>query len=182
MRAFHAALDGERVRRGLSWAQVARQSGVSASTIARAATADDMEADGMLFLAGWLGTSPEAFLPGRRDVPATMTGPSRADTALMHAELDTRRTARRLTWDEVAAELGVPRVTGASLARLGRRNGRTTAQLLLAVARWLDRPVNAFTHAVAGPRPPSTSRPSPPTGTLPTGHHVRHGATHPRPG
>lgn len=59
VQALYAALDGQRHRRVLSWARVAREIGsVSASTIMRTKKADDLEADGMLQMVRWLGLAP----------------------------------------------------------------------------------------------------------------------------
>lgn len=64
LRSLHRAVEVERVRKGSSWASVARASGVSASTIRRFADADDAEADGVLAVVRWLGVSPEDFIDG----------------------------------------------------------------------------------------------------------------------
>lgn len=62
-RLFHA-VDAERERQGLSWASLARQVGVSASTLRRFCEADDAEADGVLAVIRWLGTTPEDYISG----------------------------------------------------------------------------------------------------------------------
>src|SRR5262245_35803103 len=104
VQAFHAALDTRRVDRGLSWSAVARQAGVSVSTIGRMAHADDVEADGMLALARWLKLAPECFLRGAvGPAPATFgagdgPGMRRVDTRALHAALDERRVTRAMTW------------------------------------------------------------------------------------
>lgn len=71
LRLLFDEIDRERTRRELSWTALARHVGVAASTIRRFETADDAEADGVLALIGWLGTSPEDYIqsnevPGRR--------------------------------------------------------------------------------------------------------------------
>jgi transposase len=58
------AIDAERERQGLSWAALARQVGVAASTIRRFGYADDAEADGVLALVRWLGVAPEDYVSG----------------------------------------------------------------------------------------------------------------------
>ena len=60
-RALYAALEAERAARGVTWAQIARETGVSASTITRTRRGGRMEVDGMLALVGWLGETVEAF-------------------------------------------------------------------------------------------------------------------------
>lgn len=122
---------------------MAREIGVSGSTIRRTKNADDLEADGMLQMVRWLGLAPESFARYRNpadSVPMTMAmraapGILRADTRAMHAALEGQRAARRTSWTTIAAELdGV--VSEASLIGL-RKGGRTSAQTFLSAARWL---------------------------------------------
>ncbi len=66
--AIFAALDAERRRRGLTWAQVAAQTGVAESTLRRTREHGRLEADGVLAMAEWLGRPVEEFTrPG--DLP-----------------------------------------------------------------------------------------------------------------
>jgi hypothetical protein len=58
--------DAERVARGLTWAAVAREVGVAASTIRRFSEAPDGGAEGVPALVGWLGVAPEAFVADTR--------------------------------------------------------------------------------------------------------------------
>ena len=60
-KALYAALDAERRSRGLTWKQVAQDTGVSPSTIARTQHGGRMEVDGVLALVGWLGVPVETF-------------------------------------------------------------------------------------------------------------------------
>ena len=60
--ALYDALDAERMRRAMSWAQVAREMGVSASTVTRTRLGGRMEVDGMLAMVGWLGVAVETFV------------------------------------------------------------------------------------------------------------------------
>jgi transcriptional regulator with XRE-family HTH domain len=60
-RALHAALDEQRRARGMSWEQVAREIGVSASTMTRMKQGGRLEVDGMLAMVGWLGRTVESF-------------------------------------------------------------------------------------------------------------------------
>src|SRR5262245_52385483 len=61
-RALYAAIDRRRTERGLSWADVARATGVSLATIKRTEAGGRMEVDGMLALVGWLGVPVETFV------------------------------------------------------------------------------------------------------------------------
>jgi len=59
--SLYAALDAERERRGLTWAQVARECGVAESTIKRTRGVGRFETDGVLAMTQWLGRSVEDF-------------------------------------------------------------------------------------------------------------------------
>jgi hypothetical protein len=154
VQALYAALDAKRVTLGLSWTGTARAIGnVSPSTVTRARHADDLEADGMLQMARWLGLAPETFARDRASaspVPMTVAaagtpGVLRVDTHTLYAVLDAQRTARGLTWTQVAAELEAVRATASGLTDL-RSGSRTSAQVLLASARWLERTTESLTR------------------------------------
>ena len=59
--SMYAALDAERTRRGASWAEVAAETGVSASTLRRLAVHGRFEVDGALAVAQWLDRPLEDF-------------------------------------------------------------------------------------------------------------------------
>ena len=63
-KAFHMAMDQQRLTRALTWRQVAAETGVSAATIARTRTGGRMEVDGMLAMVAWLGVPVETFVRG----------------------------------------------------------------------------------------------------------------------
>ncbi len=60
-----AALDQQRQAQGLSWQELGRAIGVSASTITRLRNGGRLEVDGMLAMVGWLGRPVEDFVRGR---------------------------------------------------------------------------------------------------------------------
>jgi len=60
--ALFEALDAQRLARGLSWEQVAKDTGVSAATIKRTREGGRMEVDGMLAMVGWLRVPVERFV------------------------------------------------------------------------------------------------------------------------
>ena len=60
--SLFAALDDRRTARGMTWEQVAREIGVSSSTIKRTKAGGRMEVDGMLAMVGWLGVPVETFV------------------------------------------------------------------------------------------------------------------------
>ena len=118
LRELFLAVDTERQRRGLSWAALAGEVGVAASTIRRFADADDAEADGVLALVRWLGAAPEDFVAGstvRGDrLPVANGGSIRVDMELVAiangnpngAKGRTRTTIQRLV--EVAQRVRQP--------------------------------------------------------------------------
>jgi transcriptional regulator with XRE-family HTH domain len=61
-KALYEALDECRRARGMTWAKVAAEIGVSATTIARTETGGRMEVDGMLAMVRWLGVPVETFI------------------------------------------------------------------------------------------------------------------------
>lgn len=60
--ALYAALDKQRQERGISWQELSRAIGVSASTIARTRVGSRLEVDGMLAMVTWLGRPVEDFV------------------------------------------------------------------------------------------------------------------------
>lgn len=60
---FHAALDAQRVAKGLNWKEVAEQSGVSASTLTRMSKGRRPGVDGLALLLAWSGLDASNFLP-----------------------------------------------------------------------------------------------------------------------
>lgn len=61
---FHAALDAQRVAKGLNWKEVSEQSGVSASTLTRMSQGRRPDIDGLALLLAWSGLDASNFLPG----------------------------------------------------------------------------------------------------------------------
>lgn len=61
-KALYQALDQRRTAREMTWAMVAAEIGVSATTIARTRAGGRMEVDGMLAMVRWLHVSVETFV------------------------------------------------------------------------------------------------------------------------
>lgn len=85
--ALYAALDATRVARRLSWRQVARQSGVSSSTLTRMAQGRRPDADGLAALTTWAGLSADDYvrsdnLPPKTEPIAAISTYLRADKNL----------------------------------------------------------------------------------------------------
>lgn len=62
--ALYAGIDERRRARGISWAQVGAETGVSPSTITRTKLGGRMEVDGMLAMVRWVGRTVESFTVG----------------------------------------------------------------------------------------------------------------------
>jgi transcriptional regulator with XRE-family HTH domain len=60
--ALHAALDGERIARGLNWKDVSAESGVSASTLTRLSQGKRPDVDSLTALTHWIGVSADRFM------------------------------------------------------------------------------------------------------------------------
>jgi len=81
---FHAALDAQRVARGLNWKDVSEQSGVSASTLTRMSQGRRPGVDGLALLLAWSGLDAADFVPkaSRPEPLAQITANLRADRNL----------------------------------------------------------------------------------------------------
>jgi transcriptional regulator with XRE-family HTH domain len=116
----------DRVRRasGQSWASLARQVGMAASTIRRFERAADAEADGVLTLVAWLGVPPEEFISGARvagkPLPAIDGGYVRVDMGRL---------------GEVTGAPGESASTRTSIQRLAMA-AQTSGQNVASFARW----------------------------------------------
>ena len=62
VKALYEALDNRRSARGMTWAKVAAEMGVSASTVTRTRIGGRLEVDGMLAMVRWLGVPVETFV------------------------------------------------------------------------------------------------------------------------
>lgn len=60
--ALSAALDAERIARGLNWKDVSAESGVSASTLTRLSQGKRPDVDSLTALTHWLGLSADRFM------------------------------------------------------------------------------------------------------------------------
>jgi hypothetical protein len=160
IRALHAALDAERMARGLNWRQLADEVSrpfrlpagrISASTLTGMPARRAIEGDGVLQVLRWLGRSPETFVPGHptpwsAQLSLPMVGDGqvlRFDTPKLHDALAAVRVARGMTWRDVAHAIGG--VTPANLAGLAK-GGRTSFPQVTRMTGWLDRATADFTR------------------------------------
>jgi hypothetical protein len=160
--ALSAALDAQRIARGLSWQQVAREinalfertpaTPLSVSTLTGMRGRAVLEGDGVLQMLRWLNRTPESFVPGSEEGAAESArlpdvAPHqilRFDTRKLYAALDAQRIERGLTWKQAADEIGG--FNAAGLTRFSK-GGRTGFPHVMRIARWLARPAVFFTRA-----------------------------------
>lgn len=126
LRGLFESIDDERARLGMSWAAVARDVGVSTSTIRRFGDANDAEADGVLALVRWLGVAPEAFVAGNEN---RRSGDTLATTGAGIVRVDMSAVA-----------------TAAGDDRGARGRTRTTIQHLTSVAHHADVAISSLTR------------------------------------
>lgn len=92
--AFYTALDNQRQSKKMTWKQVAKESGVSASTLTRMAQGKRPDVDSMAALAAWSGLSADSFVQHadvenlKTDSLSTMTAYLRADPNLSPPSAD----------------------------------------------------------------------------------------------
>ncbi len=60
-KALYDALERQRAERGLTWQQVAAETGVSASTLSGTRRGGRLEVDGAVAMVRWLGRTIESF-------------------------------------------------------------------------------------------------------------------------
>lgn len=158
--ALFAALDAARQSRGISWQQVAREVNaqlervparpLSTSTIVGMRKRRAVEGDGVLQMLRWLGRTPESFTPGLESIGDDSlpdVAPQqilRFDARAIHVALEAQRIERRLTWAQVAHEIGG--INAAGLARLAQ-GGRVGFPGVMRIVGWLGRPAASFTRA-----------------------------------
>ncbi|MFZ1086818.1 MAG: hypothetical protein WAN35_17785 [Terracidiphilus sp.] len=141
--ALHAALDAQRQTRCLSWQQVARETGVAASTLQRTKLNGTMETDGVLSMAKWMERPLEDFIQGyegeAREKPAVAK--YRFNCKALYAALDGERRAHKMTWVEVGEDLGG--LPPGMLTRLAK-GGRIGVHVMINAVGWLGRTVASF--------------------------------------
>jgi transcriptional regulator with XRE-family HTH domain len=67
--AFYAALDGQRLAKRITWKQVAKESGVSASTLTRISQGRRPDVDSMAALLAWSGLNADTFVKRSKRAP-----------------------------------------------------------------------------------------------------------------
>jgi len=124
---------------------------LSPSTVTGTRTRTVAEGDGVLQMLCWLNRTPESFMPGHphsevADARLPQVPPHhvlRFDTKKLHAALDAQRIERKMTWAQVAKEVGL----GVSSLTHLSSGGRTAFPQVMRIVRWLARPAAQFTRA-----------------------------------
>ncbi|ASR33828.1 transcriptional regulator [Prauserella marina] len=83
-RRLYDALDAQRKSRGLSWRQLADESGVSPSLLSRMGNGHRPDLDGFIALVQWLGTPAENFMVWP---PASAEGASEREEPALETQL-----------------------------------------------------------------------------------------------
>lgn len=110
---FHRLLDDVRIERGISWSEIARLTGVSASTLTRVGQGRMPDADNLSALVAWAGLDANAVLgvtPHQEDDPITAVRIALRHDPLLDAEqidaiVTTVRTLRDAFTGRRSAEL-----------------------------------------------------------------------------
>jgi hypothetical protein len=161
--ALHSAIDSRRTEHGMSWNAVAHEVNrvderhgvhpISSSTISGLKNKRlGVEGDGVLQMLLWLDRTPESFVPGHPggSLPEAQLPKLREDKTLrfdvprIYSKLDRQRTARGITWVQVATEIG--RFYSAESLRNMSEQRRTVFPHVMRLARWLRCPAVALTR------------------------------------
>jgi transcriptional regulator with XRE-family HTH domain len=98
---FFAALDAQRLAKGMTWRQVAQASGVSASTLTRMSQGKLPDANGLVALGAWASLDPAKFV---QDTEVTDRGSPQASEPEPLAMISTYlRSDRNLSAEGAAA-------------------------------------------------------------------------------
>jgi hypothetical protein len=163
--ALYAAMEAQRVDRGLSWRQVAaalweqsnalnasrRDHPISAPTLTGIAKRRDCTCQHALFILRWLSRTPESFLvpppPARDEANLPIAGREqrlRWDVAALAQTLDARRQERGLTWKALATELRCSEHQAQGLRTIRYAIGM---RLAMRIVQWVEQPAAAFIYA-----------------------------------
>lgn len=159
--ALYHALDAERDKRGISWAQLTRELNslfknvtaarpIAASTVRGMREKGGLNGNGVIQMLIWLKRSPESFcsnwpVKGKLIPTTTPDRIVRWNGPKIYAAIDTERAARGLTWKALAAEIGG--TTPSALKGLARTPSLGFPQGMR-IFRWLAKPAADYTMAV----------------------------------
>lgn len=162
MQALYDAMDGQRRERGLSWVELAREINgpfkhtpsipIHLTTLRGITQKDSVTSAVVLQILRWLRRSPEDFLrptvhafDAYEDLPhAEPYQVLRFRTRSLYKALEKKRTARGMTWSQVAAV--IPGFTPAMLRNLA--NGPLIGfPRVMRITQWLGIPSARFVKA-----------------------------------
>ncbi len=101
---LYAALDATRRTRGLQWRQVAKEAGISASTLTRMAQGKRPDVDGLAALVRWSGVDANDYLgasPAPKDALTEISVLLRGDPTLTENQADALTTVIRNAYELV---------------------------------------------------------------------------------
>lgn len=162
MRQFHAELDEQRRRRGLSWTELAAEVNrpfettpsipISPGTLRDMLKKRSVTSAAVLQVLRWMGRTPESFLSGA----ARSTSPdeqlpeagqdrvARLDTRAIYDALEHQRRSKGLTWQQVADQM--PGLSASMLRNLA--NGLLIGfPRVMTITQWLGRPASTFVRS-----------------------------------
>jgi hypothetical protein len=161
---MYAAMNAQRIERGLSWAQVARaiweQSAslnrtrddhpISPATLSGILKRRETSCQHALFILRWLRRAPESFLSGSPEPQRAVALPEAGDDRRLRWNLkavyeavNECRQARGMTWREAARELRCSehQLTGIRTARFA-----IGMKLMMRLVQWVEQPSTAFIY------------------------------------
>jgi hypothetical protein len=162
--ALFQALGSQRIAKGLSWGQVAkemwlmaeelnrsrsRDHPLSASTIVNMSRRGNTTCQHALIFLQWLGRSPESFLPGGTNnsgTPIYSPGIDRRPRwhlRRLYDAVNARRQEQQRTWSEVAQVIGC---TPNQLIGLRTARYAINMKLAMRIVQWLERPSSDFIY------------------------------------
>ena len=161
-RQFHAELDEQRRRRGLSWTELAAEINrpfettpsipISPGTLRDMLKKRSVTSAVVLQALRWLGRTPESFLSGStRSISPDEQLPEpgqdrvlRLDTRAIYDAVEQERRSKGMTWQQVADEM--PGFRASMLRNLA--NGPLIGfPRVMTITQWLGRPVSTFVRS-----------------------------------
>jgi hypothetical protein len=162
MRQFHAELDEQRRRRGLSWTELAAEINrpfettpsipISPGTLRDMLKKRSVTSAVVLQALRWLGRTPESFLSGpKRSISPDEQLPEagqdrvlRLDTRAIYDALEQQRRSKGLAWQQVADEM--PGFTASMLTNLAK-GPLIGFPRVMTITQWLGRPASTFVRS-----------------------------------